>query len=169
MTRRYSLFGFGPSDFAGLFNDVFASDAWRDFDRLFSSLGSVQAFPPYNIYALKDGSVKVEIALAGYAEDEISLTAEDGKLVVEGKKKICECDEEDKKEEGKECCTEEKNDECKCVYHGIRASNFKTVIPVASRFDLSKTKAHMRNGMLIINVPLAEERLARKIELNVEK
>lgn len=167
MTRnRYSLFG--PMVFADLFNDVFAADAWKDFDRIFSSLGSVQSFPPYNIYALKDGSVKVEIALAGYSEDEISLTAEDGKLLVEGKKKVCECNDEDK-EEGKECCTGEDDGDCKCVYHGIRASNFKTVIPVASRFDLSKTKAHMKNGMLIINVPLAEERLAKKIELRVEK
>jgi len=164
---RNSRFSFGPgfpfNNGNEFFTNVFANDAWRDFDRIFSAFsGSIQPFPPYNVYALKDGSIRVDLALAGYDQSKISLRADDGKLVVEGKG-VDECDCE--KDENGEC---ECGDDCKCVYHGIRSANFKTAIPVAAKFDLSQCSAKMKNGMLSVTIPLAEERKPRDIKVNID-
>jgi len=158
--RRFTLgFPFGD-DF---FTNVFANDAWKDFDQIFSAFsGTIQPFPPYNVYALKEGSVRIDLALAGYDEDKITLRADDGKLIIEGKgsKDDCEC------LEGEECSCE---DDCKCVYHGIRSSDFRTTIPVAAKFDLSKADPQMKNGMLSITIPVAEERKPKVIKIQFDK
>ncbi len=145
MSRRFSIFDMD------LFNDPAIQEAWSSFDRLFTALGSSQSFPPYNIYALKDGSAQIEFAVAGYDQSEITVTAVDGKLVVSGAKK------EDK----------EDNEDCKCAYRGIHGSKFKVSVPLETRFDLSKTEAKMKNGMLIVTVPLAEERKARTVDIKI--
>ncbi len=145
---RFFSFGFpfGEDFFADIQSQ--ASEAWADFDRVFSAFGNIQPFPPYNIYALKDGAAKIEVALAGYGLENVSLRADDGKLIIEGKKE-----------------PEADSDECRCTYRGIKASSFKTSIPVATKFNLSQAKATMKDGMLSVVVPLAEERKPRDIHI----
>jgi HSP20 family molecular chaperone IbpA len=152
---------FGPGfPFGGdFFETVFGRDAWKDFNQMFQTFGTVSSFPPHNIYALKDGSARIDLALAGYAQSDISLRAEDGKLVVEGKghdDEACDC--------GPSC---DCGDDCECVYHGIKSSSFKKSISMPTKFDLSQAKAKMKDGMLSITVPLAEERKPRDIKVDI--
>ena len=148
MARR-TIFGL-PFDF---FDEASVRDAWEEFDQLFSAFATdAQTFPPYNVYALKDGSMKIEVALAGYSQEDVTIRANDGKIIIESA-------------EGK---TKEEDADCQCARHGIRSSKFKIAIPVASKFDLSKTKATMKNGMLIILAPLAEERKPKDLKIDVE-
>jgi HSP20 family molecular chaperone IbpA len=46
---------------------------------------SGDGYPPYNIEALEDGGIRIAIAVAGFAQDELSVTEEDRQLVVRGK------------------------------------------------------------------------------------
>ena len=146
-------FGFPVNDF---FDDVFGQDAWRDFNRVFSSLGVnvVQAFPPHNTYALKDGSARIDFALAGYDQAGITLKAEDGQIIIEGKGLD-------------DCVPGDCGDDCECVYHGIRSSSFKKSLPMPTKFDLSQCKATMKNGMLSVTIPLAEERKPHDIKVDI--
>ena len=44
-------------------------------------------YPPYNLVQINNVLSKLEIALAGFKKDEVSVYTEFGKLSVEGKKK----------------------------------------------------------------------------------
>jgi molecular chaperone IbpA len=63
------------------------------FDRLFDTLEAAARgdaggtnYPPYDIERTGDDSYRITLAVAGFAEDEIELTAQQNLLVVAGKK-----------------------------------------------------------------------------------
>ncbi|MGF1660207.1 MAG: Hsp20 family protein [Rubrimonas sp.] len=63
------------------------------FDRLASMLDSVLShdvsaptYPPYNIEKTGEDAYRITLAVAGFAEDELSIEARDGVLTVSGKK-----------------------------------------------------------------------------------
>jgi HSP20 family molecular chaperone IbpA len=43
-------------------------------------------YPPYNIEQVSDHAFRISLAVAGFAEDDLSLTVEDRQLVVRGKR-----------------------------------------------------------------------------------
>jgi molecular chaperone IbpA len=69
---------------------------WRStvgFDRLFSMLedeasrmSSDHTYPPYNIERTGEDTYEVALALAGFAPDEITITAEQDVLTIDGRK-----------------------------------------------------------------------------------
>ena len=67
---------------------------WRStigFDRLFDLLDETQHrtednYPPYNIERLGENRYQISLALAGFAPDEVTITAEQNVLTVEGRK-----------------------------------------------------------------------------------
>jgi len=151
MARHDFLFN---SDF---FESLLGRDAWRDFNRLCMAFPSDTApFPPHNIYALKDGSARIDLALAGYSQADISIRADDGRLIIESKK-------DEKTDDSRDS-----GEDYECVYHGIRSSAFKKAIQMPAKFDLSKAQAKMKDGMLSITVPLVEERKAKLVDIKVE-
>ena len=70
-------------------DDPFAVGFDRIFDRL-HNLNALQVkqgnYPPYNIVKRSDDIYEVEIAVSGFAEDEINIELEDGVMTVTGKK-----------------------------------------------------------------------------------
>jgi molecular chaperone IbpA len=57
------------------------------FDR-FDYLTSINSgFPHYNIRKETEGKYVIELALAGYKKDEVSVEVKDGVLIIEGKSK----------------------------------------------------------------------------------
>lgn len=65
------------------------------YDRLFNLLDTVAdngqtGYPPYNIEKTGDDAYLITVAVAGFAEDELSIEARDGQLVVSGKKSATE-------------------------------------------------------------------------------
>jgi molecular chaperone IbpA len=67
---------------------------WRStvgFDRLFdlldeSSRWSEDNYPPYNIERTGDDRYRISLALAGFSPDEVTITAEQNVVTVEGSK-----------------------------------------------------------------------------------
>jgi len=43
-------------------------------------------YPPYNLVAISEDESRLELAMAGFSENDVSVYTERGKLVVEGKK-----------------------------------------------------------------------------------
>ncbi len=62
------------------------------FDRLASILDNVtrtdggSSYPPYNIEKTGEDTYRITIAVAGFADDELTIEARDGQLVIAGKK-----------------------------------------------------------------------------------
>ena len=70
------------------------SPLWRStigFDRLFDLAEAAQRagednYPPYNIERLADDRYQISLAVAGFSPDEISVTAEQNVVTIEGHK-----------------------------------------------------------------------------------
>jgi len=111
---------------------------WRStigFDRLFNVLDEVQrtaeeSFPPYNIERLDENHFQISVALAGFTPDEVSLTAEQNVLTLEGKKA-------------------NKNDKT-FLFRGISTRNFKRQFTLADHVEVKG--ARFENGMLLIEL-----------------
>src|ERR1700684_4077848 len=96
------------------------SPLWRSsigFDRLFALVETAQRagednYPPYNIERLSDDRYRISLAVAGFSPDEISVTAEQNAVTIEG-------NQPDKAAEGE------------YLYRGISARPFKRQFSLA--------------------------------------
>jgi molecular chaperone IbpA len=112
---------------------------WRStigFDRLFDLVDAAQRaegadhYPPYNIERLSEDSYQISLALAGFSPDEITVTAEQNVLAIEGRK------------------AEETTRDY--LYQGISARHFKRTFNLA---DYVKVEgASFENGLLLIKL-----------------
>lgn len=126
------------------------------FDRLFNALDhasdfittGTNMFPPFNIIKEGENNYAVEMAVAGYAEDEIEVVAEKNSLKITGKKL-------EKKEEA------DRN----YLVKGIAGRSFVRSFLLADSVVVEEAK--LKDGILtirLVNV-VPEEQKVRKIPL----
>lgn len=111
------------------------------------------SFPPHNIVYSKDKeSFSVEIALAGYAEDDIDITLQEQVLTVETNE-----------------LETSKNDTADYLHQGIARRKFRKQFTLGEYLVVEG--AVFTNGMLTItiNKELPEEKKPRTIEINSKK
>jgi molecular chaperone IbpA len=128
---------------------------WRStigFDRFFDLVESAQGasednYPPYNIERLGDDRFQISLALAGFGPEDISITAEQNVLTVEGAKKIG-------------------NDEREMLYRGISNRPFKRQFSLADYVQVRG--ASFDNGLLKIELvrEIPEAMKPRRIAIN---
>jgi molecular chaperone IbpA len=60
----------------------------RLFDRLMHQVDTASStnYPPYNILKTGDNSYKIEIAVAGFTQGEVTVSVNEGNLVITGEK-----------------------------------------------------------------------------------
>lgn len=134
----------------------------RSFDRLFEDLwsqpflanpsnwedDSVVWAPRADVRETED-EYQIHVDLPGLKKDEVSITLEDGVLTVQGERK------QEKEEKGKN------------RFYAERAyGSFRRSFNLASKVDEKKVKAHMKDGVLSIILPKAEEVKPREIAIN---
>ena len=77
MTRNLSVWN-SLRPFSVGFDSIF-----EEFDRMLESTERYSSnYPPYNIHKLNEKDYKIEIALAGYSKDDITVVVEDGVLSI---------------------------------------------------------------------------------------
>lgn len=112
---------------------------WRSsvgFDRLLDLLdGSVhlngaETYPPYNIERTGEDNYQITLALAGFSPNEITITAEQDVLTVEGRKS--------------------ENADHQYLYRGIASRPFKRVFNLADYVQVKD--ATFEAGLLIIQL-----------------
>jgi len=95
---------------------------------------------PIDVFEDENG-LTFEIACTGLSKEDINISIEGDILKVSYDKG-----------------TEQESTKQKRYYHtGVRKSSFNLGWKVARRFELSKAKAEMINGLLCIQIPLANE------------
>ncbi len=109
------------------------------FDRLANMLDSAQraedagpAYPPYNIEKLDENHYRISMAVAGFAEAELEITAKEQNLVVTGRKA---------KSEGADPSF---------LYRGIAQRAFERRFDLADHIKVSG--ASLENGLLHIDL-----------------
>jgi HSP20 family protein len=124
------------SPFDLLFKDFFRSEL------NFQPAIEAKITHPVDIYENKDG-LHFEVACTGLEKNDIEINIEGDVLRISYTKK-----EEDK------CC--DVND-CTYLHKGIARRSFNLGYKVTSKFKLTDAAAEMKNGLLKISVPFAEE------------
>ena len=143
------------SDIPGLVNilrsDPFLLGFDQVFDRLVSSgIGSASTatYPPYNIVKNGEDTFAIEIALAGFAEEEIDVSVKEDTLTVESLKDHSASGGGDT-----------------YIHQGIAERNFKRVWTLSPTIIVAG--ASFENGLLSINLKneIPEDKRARKIKI----
>ena len=125
------------------------------FDRMFDLLdrqfanSASTTYPPYNIIKEGEDSYKIEIAVAGFREDELDITVKDFVLTVTG---------------------EQKRDEATTYLHkGISARSFTRTFTLGDHVEVKG--ATVQNGLLVITLEreVPEEAKPKKIAITFQK
>jgi HSP20 family molecular chaperone IbpA len=58
---------------------------FEHIERLLERNGKAESYPPYNIEHTSEEHLKITLAVAGFAADDLSVTVEDNQLVVRGR------------------------------------------------------------------------------------
>jgi len=101
------------------------------FDDLWDRAASarVNSYPPYNIAKLNDENFEITLAVAGFSKDELTVTAQPGKLTIKGHK-------------------EEVNDPTNFVYFGIATRDFDREFKLDLLVEV--TGVSLENGLLTV-------------------
>ena len=114
-------------------------------DQLKEITSNKPTYPPYDIVSLKDDVNLLNVAVAGFTKDELTITVQDSVLTIEGRQKD--------KQRGE------------VVYQGIATRDFKLSLAVAEYWEVAN--ALLENGMLTIqfNKELPEEKKPKVIDI----
>jgi len=77
-------------DFAPLWRSTIGFDRLFDLAEQSTSWTAEENYPPYNIEKVTDDRYAISLAVAGFAPDELTITAEKNTLTVEGHKTVKE-------------------------------------------------------------------------------
>lgn len=131
------------------FSPLFRSSV--GFDRIFNLLDSagriepIDSWPPYDIVKTGDDDYRITMAVAGFTEDELTVTQEPNLLVVHGAKPG--------------------EDEARYLYRGFAGRQFQRRFELADHVKV--VGAGLANGLLTIDLKreLPEEMRPRRIEI----
>lgn len=127
------------------------------FDRMFEELARTQEklnnsnYPPYNIIRLAETEYSIEVAVAGFEEDELTVDVVDGELVIKGETKEKSVDHTGN-----------------YLHQGIAARNFVRTFALPD--DAEVKNASVRNGILRVDVEVFIPQSTKKsIAITFEK
>lgn len=110
---------------------------------------SENGYPPYNIEQVQDNAFRITLAVAGFREDDLSITVENRQLVVRGKQ------------------TDDSADRM-FLHRGIAARQFQRTFLLADGVDVAG--ASMEHGLLHIDLMRAvPDKVVQTIRINKAK
>lgn len=124
----------------------------RLFDDFLPAVNSVQ-YPPYNIRRDGEHTSIIEMALAGYSEDDLEITIEEGNVLVVRGGKVSDIDD----------------NSTHYVHRGVAARKFERKFALADGAEVAD--ATLKNGMLYITIrtPEPEREEPKRIAINTDK
>ena len=113
----------------------FPRDLFLGFDSLFDQINnaSQQSYPPYNVVKKGTDQYLIEIAVAGFKREDITITTDKGNLIVEGSIKDDDGSENDN-----------------YLHRGISTRKFRREFTLADTIELAG--ADLVDGMLVIGL-----------------
>jgi molecular chaperone IbpA len=115
-----------------LFKDPFFIGFNRELDRMANvhNTASRQSYPPYDVLKLDEDTYLVSLAVAGFTKEDISLSVDNGTLVISGE--ITEVTD------------------AEVLHKGIAARKFTRSFALGEYMEVSS--ASLKDGMLNINI-----------------
>jgi molecular chaperone IbpA len=129
-----------------LFNDPFFIGFNRELGRLnHAHKTNSQSYPPYDLLKLDEDTYRLSIAVAGFSKDNISVTVEEGSLVIKGE--VVEVTD------------------AEVVHKGIAGRKFVRSFALGEYMEV--TGADLKDGMLNISIDriVPEEKKPKTIKI----
>jgi len=135
-------------DLTPLYRTMVGFDRMANLIDSASRLDGAQGYPPYNIERVADDAFAIEIAVAGFAEDELDIETNENLLTVAGKKS-----------------GSDNGEERQYLHRGIAERGFLRRFQLADHVIV--TAASLQNGLLRVELlrELPEAKKPRKIEI----
>jgi HSP20 family molecular chaperone IbpA len=120
---------------------------FEQLDRLVERTAkSGESYPPYNIEQRGENAYRITLAVAGFAESDLSITVEDRQLVIRGRQR-------------------EETAERVFLHRGIATRQFQRVFVLADGVEVSG--AHLDCGLLHVDLErLAPETVVKSIAIS---
>ena len=118
---------------------------WNELDTaLTNSVDQTNVFPRHNVVKVSDDSYLIELALAGYDHDDLSVELEEGVLVISGEKE---------------------DSEVEYLHKGISTKKFRRTFRLNENVEVKD--ATFTNGLLIVELAhiVPEEKQPVQIEI----
>jgi molecular chaperone IbpA len=150
---KMTQFEFKTLDLPTLHRHVIGFDrVFDEINRTFANSRSTGAYPPYNISKLDETHFLLEVAVAGFSEEELDVSLNDQRLTITGKKT-----EADSKED------------VEYLHRGISARDWERVFTLGP--DHEVRGAMVKNGILTVAVEhvIPNEKKPRKIAITYTK
>ena len=122
---------FTTQDLAPLYRNSIGVD--KLFDTLFSrnqSFNNAGNYPPYNIIAVTNDEYILELAIAGFTDNELNIKMHDSELIIRGEK--------------------QEEVDVHYIHNGIANRKFQRVFSLADYVEV--IDAEINNGILVINL-----------------
>ena len=119
---------------------------FEHFERMLerAAKASGDSYPPYNIEQIGDSRLRITLAVAGFSEDDLSITLEESQLIIRGNRE----DEADRV----------------FLHRGIAARQFQKTFVLAEGIEVEK--ATLDSGLLHIDLKrIAPEKRIRTIKI----
>lgn len=130
-----------------MLNDPFFIGFDSLLNKMNSHTGTTQNYPPYNIVKTGEHDYRVELAVAGFSEEDLDVQVKDGVLTIEGS-------------------TKHDNVEETFLHRGIGSRSFKRTFTLADTIVVND--AWLDNGILNVKLEnvIPEEKKPKKIEIS---
>jgi len=126
---------------------VGADRLWRHVDDLHKMAATNQSsnYPPYNIIKNDEDHYTIEMAVAGFTDEDIDVTLEDAQITVTGKAK--------------------EQDDTKLLHRGIANRSFTRQFTLADTIEIEA--ANLQHGMLILSLKniIPDSKKSKKIKV----
>ena len=140
-----------PFGFSRLTKDTIGFDEiFKRLSTFTEPLSKIPTYPPYNIKKTADNTYVIEVAVAGFAEDELDVELKDGVLSIKGEQAKKEVDVE-------------------YQHKGISTRNFTRTFTLGEHVEVRG--ATVKNGILAVALELVvpEEKQPKKIAISFQK
>ena len=134
-------------DLTPLYRTMVGFDRMANMINTAQRLDGAQGYPPYNIEHVDENAYAIELAVAGFAEDDLDIEIKEGQLTIVGKK------------------TQSDNDDRNFIHQGIAERGFIRRFQLADHVIVNG--ADLKNGLLRIELvrELPEAMKPRKIAI----
>ena len=122
---------------------------WRDLFETNSRFSAItqKVTHPVDIFETQDG-IRFEVAAVGLEQEDINIVVEGDQLRITYEKPASTVEHDQS-----------------VIYKGIKRSSFNLTWKISTKFDLSKLKASLDRGLLTLDIPIAEGKAVRRIEI----
>ena len=134
-------------DFSPLFRHSVGFDRMQRLVDATAHADQSASYPPYNIEQFGDDGYQVTLAVAGFAEDDLSITVTDRSLVVTGK-------------------IESEESERKFLHRGIAGRAFERRFELADNIEINGAK--LENGLLHIALARVVPEHQKPRQINID-